>query len=323
MNKETRNSSIEILRIAFMFFILTIHVYGHGSALNYDWIYSLGSEWTSAWNLSLYSFGKIGVTGFIFISGFFGIKTNKRSLIQILSIPFFYALILSLYFGHYHIHDTINLVFAFNGWWFVSCYVFIMFMAPFIEEGIKKLGQKQFLLMLTGMFLYTYVMRFLYKDNSHDIILLLTVYMGARYLQLYPESRVSLLMRLGGVLGFAMILGLPVMIELIGWKAEKINAYFLQNNNILLFIVSYWLIYQCENLAFYNKVVNRLATSSLAIYLITDYPDVRNLLDPWLLPYLLKGYGLLMIGGICFGILCIDQVRGFLFKLIGKYLYRN
>lgn len=198
MNKKTRNSSIEILRIAFMFFILTIHVYGHGSALNYDWIYGLGSEWTSAWNLSLYSLGKIGVTGFIFISGYFGIKTNKRSLIQILSIPFFYALILSLYFGHYHIHDVINLVFAFNGWWFVSCYVFIMFMAPFIEEGIKKLGQKQFLLMLTGMFLYTYVMRFLYKDNSHDIILLLTVYMGARYLRLYPESNVSSIMRRGG-----------------------------------------------------------------------------------------------------------------------------
>lgn len=112
------------------------------------------------------------------------------------------------------------------------------------------------------------------------------------------------------------------MIEQIGIKADKLNAYFLQNNNILLFIVSYWLIYQCEKHAFYNKVVNRLAAGSLAIYLITDYPDVRNMLDPWLLPYLLKGYGLLIIAGICVGILCIDQLRSITFRLIVKISHR-
>ena len=125
MDKKVRNSSIEVLRIVFMFLILSIHIYGHGSGLNYDWIYSLGADWSTAWNLSLYSLGKIGVTGFIFISGYFGTKTSKRSLIMILSFPFFYALLLNLYFGHYGVYDFINLVFAFNGWWFVSCYVFL------------------------------------------------------------------------------------------------------------------------------------------------------------------------------------------------------
>lgn len=316
MDKKVRNSSIEVLRIVFMFLILSIHIYGHGSGLNYDWIYSLGADWSTAWNLSLYSLGKIGVTGFIFISGYFGIKTSKRSLIMILSFPFFYALLLNLYFGHYGVYDFINLVFAFNGWWFVSCYVFLMLLAPFVEEGIKKVSERQLLLSVAGMFIYTYVMRFLFKDNSHDIILLLTVYLGARYLRLYPSSPIASTMRMGGVTSLLLILFVPVLIEQIGWKPEKINAYFLQNNNILLFIYSYWLIYQCEQHAFYNSVVNRLATGSLAIYLVTDYPDVRTILDPWLLPFLLKGNGLLIIMAICIIILCVDQIRAFIQNII-------
>lgn len=221
MDKKVRNSSIEVLRIIFMFFILSIHIYGHGSGLNYDWIYSLGADWSTAWNLSLYSLGKIGVTGFIFISGYFGIKTSKRSLFLILSFPFFYALLLNLYFGHYGFYDIINLVFAFNGWWFVSCYVFLMLLAPFVEEGIKKVSERQLLLSVAGMFIYTYVMRFLFKDNSHDIILLLTVYLGARYLRLYPSSPIASTMRMGGGNEFAAYLVRPCSYRTDWMEARK------------------------------------------------------------------------------------------------------
>ena len=120
-----------------------------------------------------------------------------------------------------------------------------------------------------------------------------------------------------------LILATPVLVEQIGWKSYKVNAYFLQNNNILLFTVSYWFIYKCEQHAFYNAVVNRLAVGSLAIYLVTDYPDVRSTLDSWLLPFVLKGYGLLMIGGLCLTILYIDQVRRILFMLIENRLHKN
>jgi len=323
MTKKARNSSIESLRIFFMFLILSIHIYGHGSGLNYDWIYSLGADWSTAWNLSLFSLGKVGVTGFIFISGYFGIKTSKHSLMQILSFTIFYTLLLNLFYSHYGIYDIINLFFSFNNWWFVSCYVFLMLLAPFVEESINKVSERKFKLLVVCMFVYTYVMRFLYKDNSHDIILFLTVYMGARYLRLYPSSSIALTLRRGGVMSLILILTAPVLVEQIGWKSDKVNAYFLQNNNILLFTVSYWFIYKCEQHAFYNAVVNRLAVGSLAIYLVTDYPDVRSTLDSWLLPFVLKGYGLLMIGGLCLTILCIDQVRRILFMLIESRLHRN
>lgn len=316
MSNKLRNSSIELIRVFFMFLILTIHVYGHGSGLDYNWIYSLGAECSTAWNLSLYSLGKIGVTGFIFISGYYGIKTSRRSLFQILMVPLFYTLLLSLVYHHYHLADVVNIIFAFNGWWFVSCYVFLMLLAPFIEKGVKALEQKRFLMLLSGMVIYTYVMCFLSKDNSHDIIFFFTIYMGARYLKKYPTSFLPIIMRRVGGMAFVLLLSAPVAIEQIGWKAESLNAYFLQNNNFLLFIACYWLIYKCEKKPFHNNMVNTLATGCLAIYLVTDYPDVRAMLTPWILSYLLKGYGCIMIAGICLTILLVDQLRQYLFKVL-------
>lgn len=58
---KQRNSSIELLRFVFMFAIVLLHTYGHGSHLNYGWIYSLGSNLSTMPHLILFSLGKLGV----------------------------------------------------------------------------------------------------------------------------------------------------------------------------------------------------------------------------------------------------------------------
>ena len=88
-----RNTSIEILRILFMLLILIGHVYAHGSNLDYQLIYSYAGHLDTFWHTSMFSLCKIGVTGFIFISGFYGIKFNLKKLL----ILFFYIIVL-LYF---------------------------------------------------------------------------------------------------------------------------------------------------------------------------------------------------------------------------------
>ena len=155
MDTNKRNSSIELLRIIFMLLIMTIHVYAHGSELIYKWIYSLGGNINTAWNLSIFSIGILGVTGFMFISGYYGIHTKKKGVLHILIITFFYALVLGIPFDKLNLGGLISIVFGFDMWWFVSCYVFLMLLAPFIEEGINKLSKRQFQLLLAGMFIYT------------------------------------------------------------------------------------------------------------------------------------------------------------------------
>lgn len=54
---NNRNSSIELLRMWFMLMIVTIHAYSHGCGLDYDYLYSLGSDWSTAHHLGLLSLG--------------------------------------------------------------------------------------------------------------------------------------------------------------------------------------------------------------------------------------------------------------------------
>ena len=42
--KTIRNSSVEALRIFFILGIVLIHIYGHGSHQDLQWIYSLGGN---------------------------------------------------------------------------------------------------------------------------------------------------------------------------------------------------------------------------------------------------------------------------------------
>lgn len=99
-----------------------------------------------------------------------------------------------------------------------------------------------------------------------------------------------------------------------GWR--WVMLFFLQNNNPLLLFVSAWLFLSCENKKTFFSWVNYLAASTLAIYLITDLPIVRENLCPVLLTYLLKGWGLFAIIGICFSCALLDKIPRLLFKYI-------
>lgn len=181
-----------------MVLILVIHTYGHGSGLNYHWIYSLGTQPDTAWNLALFSLGQIGVTGFIFISGYFGIRLSAKSLCHLLGMVLFYAVLMGIMTKSFSLHYLISLLYPFNSWWFVSSYLVIMLVAPIVEKGISQISQKQFLLIMAGLIYYCYFMRFLTKAVGQDTLMLFTVYLFARYMRYYPSSIFCKICRLGG-----------------------------------------------------------------------------------------------------------------------------
>jgi hypothetical protein len=108
----------------------------------------------------------------------------------------------------------------------------------------------------------------------------------------------------------------PITTSVIGFHTDKVIGMFLQNYNILILLSASWVVLFCLNHPFYNKYINTLARGSLAIYLVTDFVPVRDYMDPILLKYLLKGYGLLIIVGICLLILLFDLVRSFVFTRV-------
>ena len=71
----------------------------------------------------------------------------------------------------------------------------------------------------------------------------------------------------------------------------------------------------------YNKVVNTLASSVLAIYLITDSAQLRPY-DKDIFPIVLEWWGYLVAMGICLGCILIDKVRIFLTESFIKIITR-
>lgn len=128
---KQRNSSVEILRFTFMFLIVLLHVYAHGSGLDYEKIYHWGACSYNMSHLLIFSLGKIGVTGFMFISGYYGIRTSRHKIFDMILILLFYLILLTPIGNG---NKLLLFLHPFDGWWFISAYLFIMFLAPLIES---------------------------------------------------------------------------------------------------------------------------------------------------------------------------------------------
>lgn len=183
-----RNSSIELLRLFFMMGIVLSHIYSHGSMLNYELIYSFGEECGTAYHLSLYSLGKMGVTGFMFISGYYGIKlSDKRLFHLIVTCALFYVLLMLVFGGG----SIIGILHPWDAWWFVGTYLIVCFLSPIIEIAFQKLDRKILMVVLAFLLYIVYFIHFINGNNDHDLLLLLTIYLIARYIRFYPPKKMS------------------------------------------------------------------------------------------------------------------------------------
>ena len=127
-----RKSGIELLRILCMFGIVYMHTFG--SML----------ETVHGGNMALAVFENAlfncGVSCFVLISGYFGIKKNTRRLIKLdLTVIFFSltATICTTVMGWDAISKTdwIKAIFPVitRRYWFMTCYIVLMLLAPYIN----------------------------------------------------------------------------------------------------------------------------------------------------------------------------------------------
>lgn len=318
-----RNTSIELLRLWLMVMIMVIHAYGHGSGLDSDYLYSLGADWSMVHHLGLYSLGQCGVTGFIFISGYYGISLRWSKVGGMVAMLAFYMAVLILVIGAYSATAILSLLGCWNNYWFVSSYLVLCLMSPVINKGLECLDKRQLGLLVLALLYYEYVGNFIWKANSQDAVFLLTIFLSARFTRLYiipslnsgnwEKSRTWLL-------GISLLSGMALFILPIGFSMlgfVKLNSWFISNNNILLLIFSASLVMALDSVRFTNRFVNYLAASALAIYILTDNGFVRVRLDPWLLREMLSGiagYGYILLIALC--CLLIDRVRALFFDLV-------
>ena len=107
------------------------------------------------------SFSACGVDTFVLISGYFGLKPSVKSWVHFLLPPTFYTLILCTInkepFTHYQ---------PWCSWWFVTCYLELLLIAPFINHIINENNKKSHLFLIISLTIINVYFGFICQTNE-------------------------------------------------------------------------------------------------------------------------------------------------------------
>lgn len=245
----------------------------------------------------IYYWGEVGVNCFILISGFFIIET-KFSLEKLLSMGLkidIYLLlcniILSLYDSKYAVYPWNYKQYLFpilkNSYWFVTVYVLIYILTPYLKTFVLNIKDKSLRKMLEiQIFLWSIfpTLRVLWLNdyNTEDMpyynryIWCLIIYLLGAYIKLYgipiinslKKSLISLMTLI------TLLLLFIIFAELYLRPNVSITAVsFWRPNSLIVFLISISLF----NVFLYlevdtNIILNYVASCTLGIYMFHDGP---------------------------------------------------
>jgi len=235
--------------------------------------------------LVLNSFFVIGVNGFVFISGYFSIKFNLKRVFSILIQAAFYSVtfyLLALSMNWVEFSKTSFLYSFFpisnNVWWFITTFIGLYFVAPFLNAGIKSIGKQELIYILVGMFIFNSLSSFFESGVSrtgYDLFNFVCIYLLASFMR-HKELKIN---RPKLTLFFStMFISIWGVSLLYFNRHEAVWQLFYYNNPILILSAAslFFIFFNFE--LKYNRYINLLAQTVLGVYMIHDYPKNRKLL---------------------------------------------
>lgn len=273
---KKRDSNFELLRICLMLMIIGGHV-----MMNHKEPFILNS---SDEIIKLFFRGAfcVAVNAFVLISGYFGIQFKKDRLIRLVIQTLFYSsvfMLLAVYMG-WHRFSPIPDAYAFlpiltKQYWFVTCYVVLYVIAPWLNIWVENLEKDMYKRFLMVGFLIVYVwptISFLFNtpqfigDSGFGIVNFCYLYMLGRYLRIHYVDKSSSYYYLGGYLMSVVLLF--ICQYTISWVLGFEFTSWISYNTLFCFVGSICLFMAFKNIKIYSKVINYWAKPCLAVYLI-------------------------------------------------------
>ena len=242
---------------------------------------------TMGFAMMINSFCYIGVNGFILISGYYGIKFKLCSLLKLYLICVFYSLVMhgiEIFVLETKIlcletFKEVILVFSQqNYWWFIRCYVILYLMAPMLNKAINAFDRKEFIMtiiLLTIANIYFGYWWGKYNENGYNVAQFVYVYVIGRYIGRFVNLKWVKNNRCFFLFLYVIFISvygvLSIVSHYIGIPHWKTFPY---NNPLLLIGTIFFLLFMLS-LHFQSKIINRIATSALAIYLLQNFDVMK------------------------------------------------
>lgn len=185
-----RDSGLELLRIICIFLIILMHSFGMvKDDCSTDNVYLTGGI--------INAIGNVGVSCFLLISGYFGVKFKVDKFIYLIFITTLYTVFSSI-ICQSQIVDIIKsfIVIPIYGNWFISCYLILMLVSPFIEKLIESISKTEFKILIIALFITLSFLPTVFVSYYHTVITsggkclvyVIFLYFIGRYIGLYKKD---------------------------------------------------------------------------------------------------------------------------------------
>lgn len=323
-----RKSNIELLRIVAMLFVVLLHAnyFSLGRVNITDIIINPIPTFFKAY---LEQLCIVCVNVFVLISGWFGIRpTLKGGLSLLFQVFFFHILIILVLLA---IGESIpasgfyRLFYEDSPYWFVIAYLILYAVSPILNAFIETVNVRTYLSVLVSFFLLEFAFGWMSNvagavyNEGYSAISFMGLYLLARYLYKYPTKIITFSIPQNIMLYFLFSL-LPILLFFLTKREFNYMAYtspFVISASVFFFMAF-------NKMKFSNKVINYLACSSFAIYLVHLHPLVKDHFICLMRSAFEKLGGMYILFAVSFaiilGLICmiLDKVRIFVWKQILK-----
>lgn len=275
MAKE-RLSGIEILRIIAILFVMAGHVAMVTCSLpSTDFVTANPLNSIARIFFSVLTIG--GVDIFIIISGWFGIHASKRGLCKYIYEVCFLLWLILIAFA---IYDRSKLtpevlkasIGIYNGYWFIMAYLGLYLVSPILNSFAETATKKQFTAVLIALYLFQCYFSWLTNAvdyyNGYSIVLFCILYLTARFARLYP---IGVMDRHYLRIYLSILLTMTVIV-FAGLRFTGTALRMLRYDNPLVIASSLCMVVALSKWRFRNKVINSIALSCFAVYIIHFNP---------------------------------------------------
>ena len=317
---SARDSAFELMRIVCLLMIVSHHFVVHGGTFDQVATPSLHTFIRDAFTMN----GKVGVDGFVLISGYFLCESRGGWVRRIVRLcvqttTFALGILLVLWMlGKWHptpidiLSSTFPLVF--NVWWFASSYLGLLVVAPLLVAALHNLSRETHRAVLVGGLVLFSILPTVTNQNSwsSNLAWFCYLFLLASYVRRYFSLQKGRWWAWLGLTAFSYLVAVGMaerlMLHTVPAPWNKLFTMPLNNVNWLpTFVAAFGLFMAFRAMHIRRmRVINLVASSTFGIYLIHDQPHVRNLLWGWLAPSAhFKGSGFYPYALVCVvGVFC-------------------
>lgn len=330
---KAREANMELLRIVAMLMVITLHCVGRGLLLSNSVISNV--------NLLLIqfldSFSLTANSLFILLTGYYyiGKKLNLRKILSLWGKTLFYCILIFTIYSILNLKTNfLNSFFpVFSGaYWFITSYIALYFIMPFLNIAINKFSQKQCKFLIIFLVILMGVIRIIFNPadlfNSTFMHMIVIYIIGAyikKYVKIEPNKQYFIKYVLVAIIFTVAITILNVLVHIVPKTLDvwiimaNILSYFRNFINIILVYMAILLFMKFKTINIksnkLSKLILYISPSVFSIYIIHDNVHLRdmiwqkfsfiNLANSWLMiPYIILA--ILIVFTVC---LAIDLIR--------------